>query len=100
MICSVNVDGSNYKEYKTGTGSPLIVSFTRSENILFWITQYNGKMKYLLVSIIERWFLIIPADGIMGFVNWACNTILGLVNGFVVFLPLTPCSSLLIMVDG
>lgn len=37
----------------------------------------------------------------MGFVNWACNTILGLVtNGFVVFLPLTPCSSLLLMVDG
>ncbi|TSM12587.1 Low-density lipoprotein receptor-related protein 4 [Bagarius yarrelli] len=42
VICSVNIDGSNYREYKTGTGSPLIVSLTQSENILFWITQYNG----------------------------------------------------------
>ncbi|KAK3521954.1 hypothetical protein QTP70_020467, partial [Hemibagrus guttatus] len=42
VICSVNVDGSNYREYKTGTGSPLIGSLTRSENILFWITRYNG----------------------------------------------------------
>ncbi|XP_034168449.2 low-density lipoprotein receptor-related protein 2 isoform X2 [Pangasianodon hypophthalmus] len=42
VICSVNIDGSNYREYKTGTGPPLIVSLTRSENILFWITRYNG----------------------------------------------------------
>ncbi|XP_053372116.1 low-density lipoprotein receptor-related protein 2 isoform X2 [Clarias gariepinus] len=41
VICSVNVDGSNYRQYKTGTGS-LIVSLTRSENILFWLTRYNG----------------------------------------------------------
>ncbi|XP_058267647.1 low-density lipoprotein receptor-related protein 1B [Hemibagrus wyckioides] len=45
VICSVNIDGSNYREYKTGTGSPLIVSLTRSENILFWITRYNGTTK-------------------------------------------------------
>ncbi|MCJ8742663.1 hypothetical protein PDJAM_G00084880 [Pangasius djambal] len=42
VICSVNIDGSNYRKYKTGTGSPLIVSLTRSENILFWVTRYNG----------------------------------------------------------
>ncbi|XP_046717128.1 low-density lipoprotein receptor-related protein 2 isoform X9 [Silurus meridionalis] len=42
LICSVGIDGSNYREYKTGTASPLIVSLTRSENILFWITRFNG----------------------------------------------------------
>lgn len=53
VICSVNIDGSNYKEYKTGTGSPLIVSLTRSENILFWITRYNGKnFLHLLLSFV------------------------------------------------
>uniref|UniRef100_A0A3B4DAY2 EGF-like domain-containing protein n=1 Tax=Pygocentrus nattereri TaxID=42514 RepID=A0A3B4DAY2_PYGNA len=40
MIASVDIDGSNYREYKTGP--PLIVSFARSENILFWVTLYNG----------------------------------------------------------
>ncbi|XP_047660949.1 low-density lipoprotein receptor-related protein 2 isoform X4 [Tachysurus fulvidraco] len=42
VICSVNIDGSNYREYKSGNGSPLIVSLTQSENVLFWITRYNG----------------------------------------------------------
>ncbi|KAF5897937.1 low-density lipoprotein receptor-related protein 2-like isoform X5, partial [Clarias magur] len=41
VICSMNIDGSNYREYKTRTGS-LIVSLTRSESILFWLTRYNG----------------------------------------------------------
>ncbi|KAI4882735.1 hypothetical protein NFI96_028538 [Prochilodus magdalenae] len=40
VIASVDIDGSNYKEYKTGP--PLIVSFTRSENIFFWATLDNG----------------------------------------------------------
>ncbi|KAL7847835.1 hypothetical protein AOLI_G00225530 [Acnodon oligacanthus] len=43
IIASVDIDGSNYREYKTGP--PLIVSFTRSENILFWVTLYNGTNK-------------------------------------------------------
>ncbi|XP_036450335.1 prolow-density lipoprotein receptor-related protein 1 [Colossoma macropomum] len=43
VIASVDIDGSNYREYKTGP--PLIVSFARSENILFWVTLYNGTTK-------------------------------------------------------
>ncbi|XP_016314366.1 low-density lipoprotein receptor-related protein 2 isoform X1 [Sinocyclocheilus anshuiensis] len=40
MISSINMDGSNYKEYSTG--SAFIVSFARVENIYFWITLDNG----------------------------------------------------------
>ncbi|XP_049325048.1 low-density lipoprotein receptor-related protein 2 isoform X2 [Astyanax mexicanus] len=40
VIASVDIDGSNYREYKTGP--PLIVSFAPSDNILFWVTLYNG----------------------------------------------------------
>ncbi|XP_026129087.1 low-density lipoprotein receptor-related protein 2-like [Carassius auratus] len=40
MISSVNMDGSDYKEYSTG--SPFILSFARVENIFFWITLDNG----------------------------------------------------------
>ncbi|XP_026107546.1 low-density lipoprotein receptor-related protein 2-like isoform X2 [Carassius auratus] len=40
MISSINMDGSDYKEYSTG--SPFILSFARVENIFFWITLDNG----------------------------------------------------------
>ncbi|XP_072514298.1 uncharacterized protein [Salminus brasiliensis] len=40
VIASVDIEGSNYREYKTGP--PLIVSFAQSDNILFWVTLYNG----------------------------------------------------------
>ncbi|XP_042588115.1 low-density lipoprotein receptor-related protein 2 isoform X5 [Cyprinus carpio] len=43
MISSINMDGSNYKEYSTG--SAFIVSFARVENIYFWITLDNGTAK-------------------------------------------------------
>ncbi|XP_016097815.1 low-density lipoprotein receptor-related protein 1B-like [Sinocyclocheilus grahami] len=43
IISSINMDGSNYKEYSTG--SAFIVSFARVENIYFWITLDNGTAK-------------------------------------------------------
>ncbi|XP_061782869.1 uncharacterized protein [Nerophis lumbriciformis] len=36
LICSIGLDGSGYKQYKTGPG--LLTSFTYTENILLWIT--------------------------------------------------------------
>ncbi|XP_047426561.1 low-density lipoprotein receptor-related protein 2-like isoform X2 [Mugil cephalus] len=36
VIGSIRVDGSGYKEYKTGPG--LLISFTHTANILFWVT--------------------------------------------------------------
>nr|XP_008280588.1 PREDICTED: low-density lipoprotein receptor-related protein 2-like [Stegastes partitus] len=36
VISSMGVDGSGYKQYKTGPG--LLVSFTHTANILFWVT--------------------------------------------------------------
>ncbi|KAL2087738.1 hypothetical protein ACEWY4_016566 [Coilia grayii] len=36
VIGSIGVDGSNYREYKTGPGP--IMSFTQSDGILFWVT--------------------------------------------------------------
>lgn len=41
MINSIGVDGSGYKQYKTGPG--LLVSFTHTENILLWVTLDKGK---------------------------------------------------------
>ncbi|XP_048030956.1 low-density lipoprotein receptor-related protein 2 isoform X1 [Megalobrama amblycephala] len=43
LISSINIDGSNYKEYSTGHA--FIVSFARIENIYFWITLDNGTTK-------------------------------------------------------
>uniref|UniRef100_A0A673HKF3 Low-density lipoprotein receptor-related protein 2-like n=1 Tax=Sinocyclocheilus rhinocerous TaxID=307959 RepID=A0A673HKF3_9TELE len=43
LISSINIDGSNYMEYSTG--SAFIVSFARVENIYFWITLDNGSAK-------------------------------------------------------
>ncbi|XP_078812346.1 uncharacterized protein lrp13b isoform X3 [Oryzias latipes] len=37
VISSIGVDGSGYQEYKTG--SNLLVSFTRIENVLIWATR-------------------------------------------------------------
>lgn len=39
LISSINIDGSNYKEYSTGS---FIMSLARIENIYFWITLDNG----------------------------------------------------------
>ncbi|XP_034457661.1 low-density lipoprotein receptor-related protein 2-like isoform X3 [Hippoglossus hippoglossus] len=36
VISSIGVDGSGYKQYKTGPG--LLISFTQTENFLLWIT--------------------------------------------------------------
>ncbi|XP_030290564.1 low-density lipoprotein receptor-related protein 2 isoform X2 [Sparus aurata] len=36
IISSIGVDGSGYKQYKTGPG--LLISFTHTENILLWAT--------------------------------------------------------------
>nr|XP_057920777.1 low-density lipoprotein receptor-related protein 2-like isoform X2 [Doryrhamphus excisus] len=36
LICSIGLNGSGYKQYKTGPG--LLTSFTYTENILLWIT--------------------------------------------------------------
>nr|XP_046231538.1 low-density lipoprotein receptor-related protein 2-like isoform X2 [Scatophagus argus] len=36
VISSIGVDGSGYKQYKTGPG--LLISFTRTNNILLWVT--------------------------------------------------------------
>lgn len=41
VISSIGVDGSGYQEYKTG--SNLLVSFTRIENVLIWATRDKGK---------------------------------------------------------
>ncbi|XP_067289019.1 low-density lipoprotein receptor-related protein 1B isoform X2 [Pseudorasbora parva] len=40
LISSINIDGSDYKEYSTGHA--FVVSFARIENINFWITLENG----------------------------------------------------------
>ncbi|TMS08113.1 Low-density lipoprotein receptor-related protein 1B [Larimichthys crocea] len=36
VISSIGVDGTGYKQYKTGPG--LLISFTYTENILLWVT--------------------------------------------------------------
>ncbi|XP_061656895.1 low-density lipoprotein receptor-related protein 2 isoform X2 [Syngnathoides biaculeatus] len=36
LICSIALDGSGYKQYKTGPG--LLTSFTYTENMLLWLT--------------------------------------------------------------
>nr|XP_033502276.1 low-density lipoprotein receptor-related protein 2-like isoform X6 [Epinephelus lanceolatus] len=36
VISSIGVDGTGYKQYKTGPG--LLLSFTHTENILLWVT--------------------------------------------------------------
>lgn len=41
IIGSIGVDGSAYREYKTGPN--LLVSFTLIENFFFWVTQDKGK---------------------------------------------------------
>lgn len=41
VISSIGVDGSGYKQYKTGPG--LLISFTHVENLLLWVTLDKGK---------------------------------------------------------
>uniref|UniRef100_A0A3Q3B493 Si:dkey-88l16.3 n=1 Tax=Kryptolebias marmoratus TaxID=37003 RepID=A0A3Q3B493_KRYMA len=41
VISSIGVDGSGYKEYKTGPN--LLVSFTFIENVFFWVTLEKGE---------------------------------------------------------
>ncbi|KAI3362051.1 hypothetical protein L3Q82_012395, partial [Scortum barcoo] len=40
VISSIGVDGTGYKQYKTGPG--LLISFTHTENILLWINLDKG----------------------------------------------------------
>ncbi|XP_077478907.1 uncharacterized protein lrp13b [Stigmatopora argus] len=42
-ICSIGIDGTGYKEYKTGSG--LITSFTCTGNMLLWITWEKDSTK-------------------------------------------------------
>ena len=41
VISSIGVDGTGYKQYKTGPG--VLLSFTHTENILLWVTLDKGK---------------------------------------------------------
>lgn len=41
MISSIGVDGSGYKQYKTGPG--LLTSLTYVENMLLWVTVDKGE---------------------------------------------------------
>lgn len=41
VIGSIGVDGSGYKQHKTGPG--LLISFTHVENLLLWVTLDKGK---------------------------------------------------------
>lgn len=43
VISSIGLDGSGYKQYKTGTG--LLISFTHTENLLVWATRHQGEDK-------------------------------------------------------
>ncbi|XP_076158573.1 uncharacterized protein lrp13b [Alosa pseudoharengus] len=43
VIASIGIDGSKYREYKTGPD--LIVSFTCTDNILLWVTLDNDVTK-------------------------------------------------------
>jgi len=40
VISSIGVDGTGYKQYKTGPG---LTTFTRVEHILLWVTVDKGK---------------------------------------------------------
>lgn len=40
VIGSIGLDGSNYREFKTGPEP--IISFTQSNNILLWVTLDKG----------------------------------------------------------
>lgn len=53
MINSIGVDGSGYKQYKSGPG--LLVSFTHTENILLWVTLDKGEDESarLLQQVVE-----------------------------------------------
>nr|XP_040052932.1 low-density lipoprotein receptor-related protein 2-like isoform X5 [Gasterosteus aculeatus aculeatus] len=41
VICSIGIDGTGYKQYKTGPG--LLTAFTRTEDILLWTTVDKGE---------------------------------------------------------
>ncbi|CAI5666582.1 unnamed protein product [Oreochromis niloticus] len=56
VISSIGVDGSGYKQFKAGPD--LIISFTYTENILFWVTQ--GK------DVTKLWF----SDGLQSKQLW------------------------------
>lgn len=47
VISSIGVDGSGYKQFKAGPD--LIISFTYTENILFWVTQGKGEIRFALM---------------------------------------------------
>lgn len=41
MISSVGLDGSGYRQYKSGPGE--LVSFAHTENLLVWATRLKGE---------------------------------------------------------
>lgn len=46
VISSIGVDGSGFKQYKTGPG--LLLSFTHTENVLLWVTLDKGERLLVL----------------------------------------------------
>ena len=48
VIGSVAVDGSDYRQYKTGPG--ILMSFTRTENMLLWLTMDGGTHTHTPIS--------------------------------------------------
>lgn len=53
VISSIGLDGSGYKQYKSGPG--LLVSFTHTENVLVWATRQKGQDTSLIscVSLVQ-----------------------------------------------
>lgn len=53
VISSIGLDGSGYKQYKSGPG--LLVSFTHTENVLVWVTRQKGQDTSLIscVSLVQ-----------------------------------------------
>ena len=43
MVCSMGVDGTGYRAYKTGPG--LLMLFTRVDNMLLWVTSDQGQLE-------------------------------------------------------
>lgn len=41
VISSIGVDGTGYEQFKAGPDQ--IISFTYTENLLFWVTQGKGE---------------------------------------------------------
>lgn len=55
VISSIGLDGTGYKQYKSGPG--LLVSFTHTENVLIWATRQKGQkpLSAVFLSSDSRW---------------------------------------------